>query len=74
MANLETYFASVPPKNRYKLDQKLDFDHDGVQMDLGIIANSMDEWEGDIAEQIQLTRPEIEDIKRNFPGKLSLQT
>ena len=72
--DLENYFGSVPQQNRYKLDKKLDFDHGGVQTDLGIIANSMDEWEGNIAEQLQLTRPEIQAIKTEFPGQLLLQT
>ena len=74
MDNASIYFDSVPQSNRYKLDKKLDFDHDGVQRDLGTIANSMDEWEGNIAEQLQLTSPEIEAIKVKFPGKLPLQT
>ena len=74
MADLETYFASVPEKNRYKLDKKLDFDHDGVQRDLGTITNSMDEWEGNVAEQLQLTRHEIEAIRKKHPGDLPLQT
>ena len=74
MADLETYFASVPEKKRIKLDKKLDFDHDGVQRDLGTITNSMDEWEGNVAEQLQLTRPEIESIRTKYPGDLPLQT
>ena len=74
MADLETYFASVPEKKRIKLDKKLDFDHDGVQRDIGTITNSMDEWEGNVAEQLQLTRHEIEAIRKKYPGDLSLQT
>ena len=69
-----SYLASVPQSKRYKLDKKLDFNHGGVPIDLSTIASSMDEWEGNIAEQLQLTRPEIEDIKMEYPGKLSLQT
>ena len=74
MADLESYFVSVPQRNRFMLDKKIDFDHGGVQTDLGIIASSMDEWEGNIAEQLQLTKPDIEAIKVEHPGKLQLQT
>ena len=41
---------------------------------IGTITNSMDEWEGNVAEQLQLTRHEIEAIRKKHPGDLPLQT
>ena len=74
MDNVSIYFDTVPRNNIYKLNKKLDFGHDGVQRDLGTIASSMDEWEGKIADELQLTKHEIEAIKAKFPGNLPLQT
>ena len=71
---LQHYCDSVPAENRYKLDRELDFEHDGVQKHLGEIADSMDEWEGRVAEELMLTKVEIASIKTEYPGQLNLQT
>ena len=55
-----------------RLDQMLDFDSGGVPKHLGQIANSMREWEGDIAEGLGLSIAEVESIKYN-KDKLELQ-
>lgn len=71
LSDPETYFASVPHE---RLDKKLDSEYGGVQTDLGTIADFMYEWEGKIAEELQLTKAQIEAIKTEYPGKLNLQT
>ena len=52
----------------------LDFEHGGVSKHLGQIADAMYEWEGPIAEQLELTRADIAAIKTEHPNKLELQT
>lgn len=70
----EKYFDSIPEESRYKLDKQLDFEHDGVQTDLGKIADSMDEWEGLVADKLQLTRSDIAAIREKYPKELKQQT
>ena len=41
---------------------------------LGQIADAMYEWEGPIAEQLELTRADVAAIKSKYPGELRLQT
>ena len=55
------------------LDQVLDFENGGVSKHLGQIANYMYEWEGPVAEQLDLTPADIATIKAEHPGKLKLQ-
>ena len=57
--------ASIADK---RLDQVLS---DG---DLGKIADSMYEWEGSIAEQLELSPADVAAIKMKHPGELKLQT
>ena len=52
----------------------VDFEHGGVSMHLGQIADAIYEWEGPIAEQLELTRVDIAAIKTEHPNKLRLQT
>ena len=52
----------------------LDFENDGVSKHLGLIADSMYEWEGQVAEQLDLTPADIAAIKEKYPGELKLQT
>ena len=56
------------------LDQVLDFDNNGVSKHLGQIADSMYEWEGPVAEQLDLTPADVAAIKVKHPGELRLQT
>ena len=51
----------------------LDFANGGVSKHLGQIADCMNEWEGNIAEELELTRAEICCIKEKYPNKLNLQ-
>ena len=52
----------------------LDAEHGGVSKHLGQIADTMYEWEGPIAEQLELTRANVAAIKTKYPGELTLQT
>ena len=48
---------------------------DGVPIEqIGQIADFMYEWEGSVAEQLGLTRPEVAAIKKKYPEDLNLQT
>ena len=41
---------------------------------IGQIADFMYEWEGSVAEQLDLSRPEVAAIKKRYPEDLNLQT
>ena len=41
---------------------------------LGQIADSMVEWEGNIADELKLTAGDVAAIKTEHPGKLKLQS
>ena len=56
------------------LDQVLDFENGGVPKHLGEIADSMYEWEGPVAERLDLTLADVAAIKTEHPTKLHLQT
>jgi hypothetical protein len=56
-----------------KWNEVIDTTHDQVSKDLGQIANTMYEWEGSVAEQLDLTRAEIAAIKMKHPRQLKLQ-
>ena len=55
------------------MDEVLDFGHGGVSKHLGQIADKMYEWEGPIAEQLELTKADVAGIKIEYPNKLGLQ-
>ena len=46
----------------------------GVSKHLGQIAESLDEWEGSVAEQLGLTPADVAEIKTAHPFNLKLQT
>ena len=52
----------------------VDSEYGGVSKHLGQIADAMYEWEGPIAEQLELTEADIAAIKIEHPSKLRLQT
>ena len=56
------------------LDLELDTGHGGVPKHLGIIAESMYEWEGRIAEELGLTAADVAHINTKHPSSLKLQT
>jgi hypothetical protein len=47
------------------LDEILDYDSGGISKHLGQIADSMDEWEGPVAEQLGLSPADITAIKKD---------
>ena len=52
-------------EDRLLLDQVLDFKHGGVPHHLGRIADSMDTWEGAVAEELGLTTADVASIRRD---------
>ena len=52
----------------------VDSEHGRVSKHLGQIADAMYEWEGPIAEQLELTNVDIAAINKKHPGELKLQT
>ena len=59
------------PKN--VLDQVLDYGSGGVSKHLGQIADSMDKWEGPVAEELGLSQANIVAIKTAHPNELNQQ-
>ena len=55
------------------LDQVLDVEHDGVPVNLGRIADRMDEWEGSVADNLGLTPADVTAIKVENPQQFVLQ-
>ena len=55
------------------LDKVLDSDTNG-ELHLGQIADVMTEWEGSIADNLDLSPADISRIKTAHPAKLDLQT
>ena len=51
----------------------IDYSHEGISRDLMLIADAMSEWEGPIADALELTPLNVDEIKRKFPLALSLQ-
>ena len=55
------------------LDQVIDFGNKSAKH-LGQIADAMTEWEGKIAEELQLSEADVAAIKTKHPMDLKLQT
>ena len=67
--SLEAVLSSVPDVNRWKLDEEIDFEHRNkrdqpVSQHLGKIADSMEDWEGVIADHLGLSKSDRSDIKK----------
>ena len=60
-------------KQSQLLDKVIDGDHGGVPKHLGRIADTMDEWEGSVAESLRLSPADVAEINAKHPGKLKLQ-
>jgi hypothetical protein len=56
-----------------ELDKVIDSQHYGIHKHLGMIADSMAEWEGSIAAELQLSPADIAKIKGKYPTNLRLQ-
>ena len=58
--------------NVYKLDQVIDAENRSSKH-LGQIADSMTEWEGTIADNLDLTPSDVKAIKTKYQNELHLQ-
>ena len=67
-------WSSIFGPYRSKLDLVIDSENGGVPRHQGQIADSMDEWEGSIADGLGLTPAEVAFIKMKYPNQLNLQT
>lgn len=56
-----------------KLNLVIDFENRSSKH-LGRIADSMSEWEGRIADELDLTPADVAAIKAKYPNELKLQT
>ena len=61
----EDYRCCIPEGNRWKLDKKLDFEHDNVDLHLGELAMVFEKWE-DISPLLGLTGTDVSDIIKDF--------
>ena len=52
----------------------LDKQHDAIPQHLGKIATHIHEWEGAVAEALELTLSDVEGIKTKHPNNLQLQS
>lgn len=66
------YELCIPAKNRFKLNEKLDFEKGDIDLHLGEIADTLDGWE-DVAPPLGLTDLHISDIRDTYPQKPSQQ-
>ena len=76
--SLDEVMATVPRDNRWKLDEEIDFDHRDARNQvipehLGRIADSMTDWEGDIADHLGLSEPDRSDIRERNIREPKLQ-
>ncbi len=58
----EEIVSKIPACNKHKLREKLDFENGNVEVHLVEIANSMYDWEANLATLLGLSRPDIHDI------------
>ena len=56
------------------LDKEIDSESNGVSNHIGQVADFIDQWEGPIAEALELSVPVVAAIKYQFPLNLELQT
>ena len=77
--SLDEVLASVPKDDRWKLDEEIDFEHRNAQGNLvpkhlGKIADSMTDWEGPIADHLDLSEADRSDIRERNSREPKLQT
>ena len=63
----------LPTSVHPHLKKQLDWDHEGVDIDLCEIAKKMQDWEQKISAHMNLTRIEINDIKIKYSNQPLLQ-
>ena len=62
-AVVDHYFHRIPPHNRLKLDEELDYDND-VDRDLIAVADNMINWEVNLKVPLGLTEADVYRIKQ----------
>ena len=62
-SDYQAYLSSLSPHVHPFLEQQLDWDHGGVDVDLNEIADHMLDWEDRLSAHLGLTRTDIRDIK-----------
>ena len=63
----------IDSDNDDPLDRVIDCDNGGVSRHLGCIADYMREWEGRIAEELELGSSDVAAIRTKYPNELTLQ-
>ena len=76
--SMDEVVASVPTVDRWKLDGEIDFEHRDsrgqvIPKHLGRIAESMTDWEGDIADHLGLSDSDRSDIRERNSREPKLQ-
>lgn len=61
----EDYKCCIPERDRWKLDKKVDFERDNIDLHLGELAMVFEKWE-DIAPLLGLSNTEVGDIIKDF--------
>ena len=56
------------------LNKVIDADNNGIPKHLGRIADSLAEWEGKIADELNLTSADVASIRTKYPNDLKLQS
>ena len=76
--SLDEVVTSVAAVDRWKLDKEVDFEHRDarghvIPEHLGRIADSMTDWDGDIADHLGLSEPDRSDIRERNIREPKLQ-
>lgn len=61
----EDYKQCIPEEDRWKLDRKIDFEHENIDLHLGELAEVFEKWE-EIAPLLGLSSTEVGDITKDF--------
>ena len=69
----QRYISRIPKENRYMLNEKLDFQHGGVEKHLNKIADAFVDWNNNLAVLMGLTRIERDDILTVYANNPTLQ-
>ena len=56
------------------MNKVIDADNNGIPKHLGQIADSLAEWEGRIADGLNLTPADVASIRTKYPNDLKLQS
>lgn len=71
--DFQSYVSSLPYSARSHLELQLDWDHKGVETDLGEVAFHLVEWEEELLERLELTVIDAHDIKEIYIRRPVLQ-